>query len=235
MNNGFYGFPGQAGNNLLDIKEFDSSGSYEIPPYAKRLWIFLVGAGAGGGGGGRQGAGVNSFGGGGGAGGVVNQMSILVDQLAYTISSYGYSNNKANITLNVTIGAGGTGGIGATTNTASGGNGSIGGASYVTVDGVPGYIMYAVHTGASAAGQGGTSTTGTAGGTTTAPNEIVLSEVRNSTTGALVRDIYNPNTGARRTEVIPATPAPVQGTGTGGGLADALGSQTGGTGRPTDP
>ena len=50
MNNGFFSFPSVADTRLLEVKQFDSSGVYVIPPNAKKIHVFSVGGGAGGGG-----------------------------------------------------------------------------------------------------------------------------------------------------------------------------------------
>ena len=110
MNNGIFGFPSVLGfTNLLDIKEYDTSGTYMIPTGAKRIWVMVVGSGAGGGGGARQPSGTGASGGGGGAGGVVNVYNFWVDQLYGS----GHKSNRLdlsstpNISLTVGIGSGG--------------------------------------------------------------------------------------------------------------------------------
>ena len=49
MNQGFYGFPNINDPNLLDIKEFDVSGTYRIPEGTKLIVVHAIGAGGGGG------------------------------------------------------------------------------------------------------------------------------------------------------------------------------------------
>ena len=54
MNNGFYGFPSPLSfPDIIDVKEFDSSGTYVVPPNANRVYIACVAPGTGGGGGAR--------------------------------------------------------------------------------------------------------------------------------------------------------------------------------------
>lgn len=139
MNNGIFGFPSPIGlsNNIIDIKEFDSSGTYEVPPNAKRLYIFIVGAGSGGGGGARQTP--TAGGGSGGMGGKILSYMWAVEELGFNIGA-GARAGLGNVSssyqrLLITIGAGGNGGTGATTNSNNGGDGSPGGSSGVAVSG----------------------------------------------------------------------------------------------------
>jgi hypothetical protein len=140
MNNGFFGFPTPIGisNNIIDIKEFDSSGTYGVPPNAKRLYIFLVGAGTGGGGGARQPT--TSGGGAGGSGGKIISYTWTTEELGFNIGS-GIRAGFGSLTspyqrLIITIGAGSNGGLGATVNATSGGAVlSAGGTSTVNISG----------------------------------------------------------------------------------------------------
>jgi hypothetical protein len=141
MNNGFFGFPTPIGisNNIIDIKEFESSGTYGVPPNAKRIYIYLVGAGAGGGGGARQTP--TAGGGSGGMGGKLISYMWAVEELGFNIDAgtrggFG-SPTSAYQRLIITIGAGGNGGSGATTNSNDGSPGSPGGSSGVTISGTP--------------------------------------------------------------------------------------------------
>lgn len=151
MNNGFNGFPqSNYGTSVIEVKEFDSSGTYQIPNGTKRLWIMLIGGGAGGPAGARQAAGVDSVNFVGGAAGVLNTAYYFVDTLGgsseSTPSASGSSPDSVPSAwgklLAVTIGAGGIGGAGATAdNTATGAVGTDGGYSTVTLTGYPGYLM----------------------------------------------------------------------------------------------
>jgi hypothetical protein len=166
MNNGFFGFPSSTyGSSVIEVKEFDSSGTYEIPNGAKRLWIMLIGGGGGGGSGARQASGTNSFGGGGGAGGTQNTGYYFVNAIGSTAESNaaanaGFTPGSWGRTLTIAIGAGGTGGASASTDPSSGNNGGAGGASTITLTGTPGFMMYSS---GGALGSGGTTTTGGAG------------------------------------------------------------------------
>ena len=174
MNNGFFGFSNIFDTtNIIEIKEFDQSGSYLIPNSAKRIKILVVGSGAGGGGGARKATGTASGGGGGGAGGPINIFNFWVDQLygggnTQTNPNTGVS-GTSNITLSVVIGAGGTGGPGGANDGDNGTAGSIGGGSFVSIPGSSGYLMKSIQSGASAAGQGGTTSAGSGGGSTPYP------------------------------------------------------------------
>lgn len=158
MNNGFYGFPqSNYGTSVIEVKEFDSSGTYQIPNGTKRLWIMLIGGGQGGGGGlrGATGGAGNIFAGSGGGAGTINTAYYFVDTLGgsseSTPSASGSSPNSVPSAwgklLAVTIGAGGIGGAGATAdNTATGAVGTDGGYSTVTLTGYPGYLMVSAGT-----------------------------------------------------------------------------------------
>lgn len=141
MNNGFFSFPDNLTNkNVLNIQEFDQSGSFIIPNGAKRLWVLAIGAGGGGAGGRRSAAGTAAFGGGGGGGGTIVLMEYLVEELGTPGS-----------TIYVTIGAGGDGGAAATGDSSNGGNGSGGGATLLAIGGNENYFIVA---------SGGNGTTG---------------------------------------------------------------------------
>ena len=166
MNNGLYGFPSSTyGSSVIEVKEFDSSGTYEIPNGAKRLWIMLIGGGGGGGSGARQGAGVATYGGGGAAGGTQNTGYYFVNAIGSTLESNvvgnaGFTPGSWGRTLTIQIGAGGTGGASASSDTSSGSNGVAGGASTITLTGTPGFMMYSS---GGAFGSGGTTSFGAAG------------------------------------------------------------------------
>lgn len=173
MNNGFFGFStNQNLGTVLDIKEFDSSGTYIIPSGATRLWVMLIGAGCGGGGGRRSAINVAASGGGGGAGGTVNTAYYWVDSLSLASETYSGPGSSAvrpgsyGKTLTIVLGAGGAGGAKATGDSTSGSPGGRGGDSYIQVTGSLGNMMYS-YGGAnygSPFGAGGTETSG-AGGT----------------------------------------------------------------------
>ena len=166
MNNEFFGFPSSTyGSSVIEVKEFDSSGTYEIPNGAKRLWIMLIGGGGGGGSGARQGTGVSTYGGGGGAGGTQNTGYYFVNAIGSTAESNaaanaGFTPGSWGRTLTIAIGAGGTGGASASSDTSSGNNGGAGGASTITLTGTPGFMMYSS---GGALGSGGTTASGAAG------------------------------------------------------------------------
>jgi hypothetical protein len=166
MNNGFFGFPANQNlGTILDIKEFDTSDTYQIPNGAKRLWIMLIGGGGGGGSGARQASGTNSYGGGGGAGGTQNTGYYFVDAIGSTAESVaagnaGFTPGSWGRTLTIAIGAGGTGGTSASSDPSVGNNGGAGGASTITLTGTPGFMMYSS---GGAFGSGGTTSSGAAG------------------------------------------------------------------------
>jgi len=123
MNQGLYGFPPSKGLDILDIAEFDVSGTYTIPQKAKKLQITLVGAGAGGGSGRVGAAGSACSGGMGGGGGGINYQELVVADFPTTT------------VLNITIGAGGNGGASVPGAAAANGIiGSVGGNSYITIN-----------------------------------------------------------------------------------------------------
>jgi hypothetical protein len=175
MNNGFFGFPANQNlGTILDIKEFDTSGTYIVPSGANRLWVMLIGAGCGGGGGRRSATNVAASGGGGGAGGTVNTAYYWVDSLSIAGEARGGGGAPAirpgsyGKTLTIVLGAGGAGGAKATGDSADGSNGGRGGDSYIQVTGMTGNMMYS-YGGAnygSPFGSGGTISTGSAGSVT---------------------------------------------------------------------
>jgi hypothetical protein len=168
MNNGFLGFPGSNyGTSVIEVKEFDSSGTYQIPNGAKRISIMLIGGGGGGGGGRRNltGAGNLSYGGGGGAGGAISFGLFFVESIGGSLESSAAANPGSTPAtsgrmLNIVLGAGGGGGLGATADNTTGGNGSPGGASTVAPAGTPGFLIYSS---GGAAGFGGSNTSGPSG------------------------------------------------------------------------
>lgn len=148
MNQGFYNFPNPFDPNLIDIKEFDVSGSYKIPDGTKLITIHCIGAGGGGGSGRRRSGTTNaSLGGGGGGGASFIIHTFLREQI--------YSS-----TLDIVIGAGGGGGAARTADNTNGAAGSAGGATTVSPFGFPGVLLYAA---GGAAATGGTTTLGSAG------------------------------------------------------------------------
>jgi|688.fasta_scaffold01918_11 hypothetical protein len=149
MNTGFFDFPKQ--NITTDIREFDTSGSYTIPPWATKIFIRAIGGG-GGGGGGRKRAVADSgstFGGGGGSGGSIIQHEFFVETLG-----------GSGTTLEIAIGAGGTGGSGQTTAGTNGSGGNSAGNTQIKVAGKIGILAVAY---GGAGGGGGTTATGAAG------------------------------------------------------------------------
>ena len=49
MNGGFFSFPSLLKDNpLIKLQEFDASGTFVIPSFARRLYVLLVGAGGSG-------------------------------------------------------------------------------------------------------------------------------------------------------------------------------------------
>ena len=122
MNNGFFGFPSSLDSSVIDIKEFDISGAYTIPPNTKRLIIFAVGGGGGGAGG------IRLVGNGcsGGSGG--NSANFVLSEIDKK------SLNGITI-LNIIIGAGGSGGAGSASNGAAASNGGGGGATTIGISG----------------------------------------------------------------------------------------------------
>lgn len=148
MNQGIYGFPNINDPNLIDIKEFDVSGSYRIPEGTKLIRIHAIGGGGGGGSGRRTGAGGgNAAGGGGGGSGSFVMQTFLREQI--------YSS-----TLNIVIGAGGGGGAARTTDLTNGAGGIAGGATTISPFGLPGILLYSAGGGG---GAGGTNVSGGAG------------------------------------------------------------------------
>lgn len=142
MNQGFFGFSGVI-NDLTNIKaqEFDSSGSFVIPPFAKRIYVLLIGAGGGGGSGARIPSGTLAIGGGGGGGG-----RILVDD--FPVHMFG----PPGTILNIKIGAPGAAVSGASTNNTSGTAGNPGGTTTLEINGKPGIFLSA--SGGNAGGAG---------------------------------------------------------------------------------
>jgi hypothetical protein len=168
MNNGLYGFPASNyGTSVIEVKEFDTSGSYVIPNGAKRLSIMLIGGGGGGGGGRRNiiGSGNAAYGGGGGAGGTINLGYFFVESIggsaeATAAANAGQTPATSGRILNIVIGAGGGGGAGSTADSTNGSAGSPGGASTIAPTGMPGFMMYS--SGGNSGG-GGSNSTGSAG------------------------------------------------------------------------
>jgi len=150
MNFGFYGFPNST-PDIIDIKEFDVSGSYTIPKGARFMAVLLIGGGGGGGGGRKSASGTNAYGGGGGGGG--GKVYGIVELPLWELT--------AGTSILVSLGAGGTAGTGAATNDTNGGAGGAGGFSSLRINYVTNYT-WAIAPGGSG-GSGGTTTTGFAG------------------------------------------------------------------------
>jgi hypothetical protein len=144
MNQGIFAFPNINDPNLIDIKEFDVSGSYSIPDGTKLIQVIAIGAGGGGGSGRRRAttAQTCSGGGGGGSGSSIVH-TFLREQLDGKV-------------LEISIGAGGNGGASRTTDNTNGAAGSVGGATTLRVSGKVGFLLYAT-----GGGNGGGGTTGT--------------------------------------------------------------------------
>jgi hypothetical protein len=157
MNQGLYGFPNPRSGNLIEIKNFESSGTYSIPSGARYITMLVVGGGAGGGSGSRQAAGVNSFGGGTGSGGQVFYDTLCVDGYV----QFGGS-------LIVLIGAGGDGGVSQTTNSSNGNDGSNGSATYVSFSNFQSITRFLAYAAGGDRGRGGTTTGGVGGAGRTA-------------------------------------------------------------------
>lgn len=98
---------------VVNIQEFDASGTWAKPAGATACLVESVGAGGGGGGGARQVSGSDRSGGGAGGGGAFAWSLYDTDDLAATVA--------------VTIGAGGGGGAGGALDGNAGSNGSAGG------------------------------------------------------------------------------------------------------------
>jgi hypothetical protein len=154
MNQGFYNFPNVLDPNLIDIKEFDVSGSYTIPTATKLITVHAIGAG-GGGGGGRRRAGTTgaSGGGGGAAGGSFILHTFLREQIYGSI-------------LNIVIGAGGTLGNGGSADGVNGSGGVTGGATTIAPYGFRNVLLYA------AGGTGGSGGSASAGGAGSSRNPM---------------------------------------------------------------
>lgn len=130
----------------MQVDVFTSSGTYNVPSWARRLRVVCVGAGGGGGGGA---AGTNAAnrggGGGGGAGGLVADEFDVAELSA---------------SLTVTVGSGGAGGA-SVTGTVNGNNGGAGGDTYVQ-DGSS-YLLGAFGGGAGVGGLNGNAAGGAGG------------------------------------------------------------------------
>lgn len=130
MNYGFFSFPSSQSNEIIDIKEFDTSSVYNIPPNAKTLILFAVGGGGGGAGGWRS----ATNGSGGGSGGMGSNV-VLTE-----ISTKMFSGVKI---LNIIIGAGGTGGAGSASDGGVANNGGAGAATQIWIPGRKSYLISA--------------------------------------------------------------------------------------------
>lgn len=150
MNLGFYGFPNST-PDIIDIKEFDVSGSYTIPKGARFMAVLLIGGGGGGGGGRRSSAGTAAFGGGGGGGG--GKVYGIVELPLWELT--------AGTSILVSLGAGGTAGAAAASDSTNGGAGGAGGATSLRINYVTNYT-WAIAGGGNG-GAGGTTSAGSAG------------------------------------------------------------------------
>lgn len=112
----------------MSVAEFDTSGTFVIPPFAKRVYVLLVGGGQGGVGGpqGTENLLLRSGGCGGG---------IFVDDLP--VGLFG----PPGTVVTVTIGAGSAGGAGATGSGTFGATPSAGGSSSIGINGKPGSFI----------------------------------------------------------------------------------------------
>lgn len=130
---GFFGFPSKNDyNSLYNVKEFFSSGTYEIITAHTFLTIILVSGGMGGGSGASKASGVAAYGGNGGMGGSVVTKTFFIKDLI----KYGYI-------LDIEIGSGGNGGTAVNTTDANGKDGSPGGVSRIKFSGSSIYFMNA--------------------------------------------------------------------------------------------
>ena len=130
MNLGFFGFPDGVNNSILETKEFTTSGSYVVPNGAKLLYVFAISGGGGASTGVAAGSGVTSPGGYGGIGGMYTYQLVDVDSIG-----------GPGTTINVLIGAGGTGMAGTTSTTfAPGANAGNGGRTVLSVVGKGDFI-----------------------------------------------------------------------------------------------
>lgn len=131
MNQGFFGFPGNLRDTTnIKVQEFDISGSFVIPSFAKNIYVLLIGAGGSGGSGARHPSGSTNTGGSGGCGG-----TMILD--IFPVNFFG----PPGTTLNVIIGAGGASVAGATANGTNGTAGNIGGQSGILINGKPNPIL----------------------------------------------------------------------------------------------
>lgn len=101
--------------NAVDYQEFTSSGTWTKPTGVTGIYVEIVGGGAGGGSGGRLQTSQSRCGGGSGAGGVYLNRWCKASDLGSTVS--------------VTVGAGGPGGVAATSDNSAGSSGTVGGQS----------------------------------------------------------------------------------------------------------
>jgi len=152
VNAGLFGFPNAQSGKLIEVKPFETSGTYSIPSGARYITMLVVGGGAGGGSGSRQAAGVNSFGGGAGSGGQVFYDTLCVDGYV----QFGGS-------LIVLIGAGGDGGVSQTTNSLNGSDGSQGSATFVSFNNFQSTTRFLAYASGGDRGRGGTTTGGNGG------------------------------------------------------------------------
>lgn len=117
MNQGLFGFSGSTANDPFYVREFETSGSFQIPRGTRALQFIAIGGGGGGGSGRTSAAATAAFGGGGGSSG-----TWLIDSLS--IEELGLS---AGAELRILIGSGGNGGAARATSSTSGATGSPGG------------------------------------------------------------------------------------------------------------
>ena len=151
MNQGLFGFPNPRSGSLIEVKSFESSGTYSIPSGARYITMLVVGGGAGGGSGARLAAGTQTYGGSAGGGGQVFYDTLCLD-------GYALFGN----TLIVLIGGGGAGGTARTTDSTSGEAGLPGNATYVSFLNFQSTTRFLAYASGGDRGRGGANITPTA-------------------------------------------------------------------------
>lgn len=152
MNQGVFGFSDRSSRSDLMVAEFESSGTYVVPPGVNYFQIIAIGGGGGGGSGRRGASGTATYGGGGGSCG-----SYFID--VFSIGELGLVEGSA---LRILIGSGTAGGAARTTDDTSGATAGNGGdtAIYRTMETNP-FIVAPGGIG----GEAGSATTGNGGNT----------------------------------------------------------------------
>lgn len=150
MNQGLFGFSGSNTGDPFYAREFETSGSFQIPRGTRWLQFIAIGGGGGGGSGRTGAASTAAFGGGGGSSGTWFIDMVSMDELQMS----------AGAELRVLVGAGGSGGAAIATNSTNGASGSPGGNTEIYRSESPfPFIMIEGGSG----GSGGTTTTGSGG------------------------------------------------------------------------